>query len=443
MAVLVGLLLCLAAFQSTVSADLHSDYAHYAVLDPAEKMKLFWTADWDAKTVSFAVEAETTGWIELGFSDGTGDMVGSDVVIGWVKDNKGYLTDRFVTSDSIPTIDKQQDYELTGSQESGGKTVLKFKRKFDTCDQQDRRLEKGVTNVVYAYGTEDPVSPMNIDKEVSKGSRSVLLLSKRDIRNIDKTGWTSFAMTANLEPIIKEGNEGLVHHYVLSGCHGNFTESDFHEGVHCLAGSRIMYTKCQKRHMVAVWTVGGEAVYLPSHVGVPIGGNHSPNVFLLEIVYDNPQQIKGRQDSSGVKVYYTNKLQEYDSGIISPMFNSTSLPGGGIKVFAAMIHIHWAGHAGWTKHVRNGKKLPEIARLNNYDFDFQVGSVRFFPKICAGKCNGKCTKKRPMNRLLPVGLILTPGKAQLFILCMFFSGHAIPTRRSSHQTGELIVSLQT
>ena len=52
--------------------------------------------------------------------------------------------------------------------------------------------------MVYTYGTEDPVSPMNIDKEVSKGSRSVLLLSKRDIRNIDKTGWTSFAMTANV-----------------------------------------------------------------------------------------------------------------------------------------------------------------------------------------------------------------------------------------------------
>ena len=38
-------------------------------------------------------------------------------------------------------MDKQQDYELTGFQESGGKTLLKFKRKFDTCDNSDRKLE--------------------------------------------------------------------------------------------------------------------------------------------------------------------------------------------------------------------------------------------------------------------------------------------------------------
>ena len=30
------------------------------------------------------------------------------------------------------------------------------------------------------------------------------------------------------------------------------------------------------------------------------------------------------------------------------------------------------GRAIWTKHVRNGKELPEIGRDNNYDFNFQV-----------------------------------------------------------------------
>ena len=40
--------------------------------------------------LSGAVEAETTGWVGFGFSD-SGQMAGSDVVIGWVKDNNGYL----------------------------------------------------------------------------------------------------------------------------------------------------------------------------------------------------------------------------------------------------------------------------------------------------------------------------------------------------------------
>ena len=96
MFVALPLLLCLAAFHLTVSADLLSEYAHHAVLDAEEKMKLFWTIDWDAKSVSFALEAKTTGWVGFGFSTGSGQMVGSDVVIGWVKDNNGYLTVRYV-----------------------------------------------------------------------------------------------------------------------------------------------------------------------------------------------------------------------------------------------------------------------------------------------------------------------------------------------------------
>ena len=92
MAVTLLTFLCLASFHCAVCADLFSEYAHNAVLDTEEKMKLFWTVDWDAETVSFALEAATTGWVGFGFSGRSGQMVGSDVVIGWVKDNKGYLT---------------------------------------------------------------------------------------------------------------------------------------------------------------------------------------------------------------------------------------------------------------------------------------------------------------------------------------------------------------
>ena len=76
---------------SAAAADLSKIYSHHAVLDPEEKMKLYWTVDWDGKSVSFAVEAETTGWVGFGISSGNGRMVGSDLVIGWVKDGQGYL----------------------------------------------------------------------------------------------------------------------------------------------------------------------------------------------------------------------------------------------------------------------------------------------------------------------------------------------------------------
>ena len=103
-------LLFLAVFPSAVCTDLFSEYADHAVLDAEEKMKLFWNIDWDAETVSFAVEAETTGWVGFGFSTGSGQMIGSDVVIGWVKDNKGYLT---VTNTRIAQMFKRRTCVFT------------------------------------------------------------------------------------------------------------------------------------------------------------------------------------------------------------------------------------------------------------------------------------------------------------------------------------------
>jgi len=75
-------------------ADLSSEYDHFVALDPAEKMKLYWTVNKADESISFALEAATTGWVGLGFTPGTGRMIGADMVIGWVKDDKPYLTVR-------------------------------------------------------------------------------------------------------------------------------------------------------------------------------------------------------------------------------------------------------------------------------------------------------------------------------------------------------------
>ena len=45
-----------------------------------------WNFDIAAKTIHFAVNVSTGGWIGFGVSP-TGQMPGSDVVIGWVADN--------------------------------------------------------------------------------------------------------------------------------------------------------------------------------------------------------------------------------------------------------------------------------------------------------------------------------------------------------------------
>lgn len=38
-------------------------------------------------------------------------------------------------------MDEKQDYDLKSLTETGGKTTMKFKRQFDTCDDQDNKIE--------------------------------------------------------------------------------------------------------------------------------------------------------------------------------------------------------------------------------------------------------------------------------------------------------------
>ena len=71
-------------------ADLSSEYDHFASLDELGSYNLYWSVE--KNEVSFAVEVQTTGWVGFGISSGNGKMKGSDLVIGWVKDCKGYLT---------------------------------------------------------------------------------------------------------------------------------------------------------------------------------------------------------------------------------------------------------------------------------------------------------------------------------------------------------------
>ncbi|KAL9987415.1 hypothetical protein ACROYT_G001716 [Oculina patagonica] len=421
------------ALISASAADLSSEFAHHAVLDPAELMKLYWTVDWDKETVSFAVEAATTGWIGFGFSSGNGKMAGSDVVIGWVKDSKGYLTDRFADEERLPPLDKENNYELTGFEESDKKTVLRFNRKFDTCDPRDRKIEQGTTKVVFAYHTEDPKSDIDIKYHTFRGSRSILLLNNMDEKQVNETGWKDFVMKnknitipkkrttywcslirapeikakhhiTKFEPYIQKGNEGLVHHLVIYECHnrGQFNDSvHYGPGFDCHDYANMPFGECYFYSIVGVWAVGAQAFYYPPNVGYVIGSADSPNSYMLEIHYDNPKEIEGRKDSSGLRFFYTPNLRKYDAGVLpvgesslpymvippkqkswitygfcpkecsQEMLNSTTLPGKGIKVFAAFLHTHLQGSAIWTKHVRDGVELTEIARDDNYDFNFQ------------------------------------------------------------------------
>lgn len=84
----VSMFVVLGTFQAKfINGDLSSEFTNSAVLDEAATVTLYWSVDWDSKTVTFAVEALTTGWVGFGISAGRGQMIGADIVIGGVADD--------------------------------------------------------------------------------------------------------------------------------------------------------------------------------------------------------------------------------------------------------------------------------------------------------------------------------------------------------------------
>ena len=53
--------------------------------------------------------------------------------------------DRYADARSLPPKDREQNYVLTGFEETGKKTVLRFNRKIDTCDPRDRKITVIIT----------------------------------------------------------------------------------------------------------------------------------------------------------------------------------------------------------------------------------------------------------------------------------------------------------
>ena len=54
----------------------------------------------------------------------------------------------------------------------------------------------GTTKVVFAYHSEDPVSPMEMKHHEFRGAKAIVLLNNVDNRNVDETGWRKFDLTA-------------------------------------------------------------------------------------------------------------------------------------------------------------------------------------------------------------------------------------------------------
>jgi len=112
-------------------------------------------------SIIFQVEAQTHGWVGLGFAPGT-TMTGADLAIGGVKGGSGYLWDRHGVGNTYPPMDGKQDFELISGSENATHTILKFRRKLDTGDKDDWKFGDKQPYLLWAFNPNDATDANNM-----------------------------------------------------------------------------------------------------------------------------------------------------------------------------------------------------------------------------------------------------------------------------------------
>ncbi|XP_070572311.1 DBH-like monooxygenase protein 1 homolog [Ptychodera flava] len=427
---LAVLLICDVATGS-IPVPTSQDYTHNVIVDGHDNFHVFWK--FDNTTITFEMHVRTTGWVGFGFSP-DGGMPGSDMVMGWVTDDgEVVFSDRHATAFAEPVVDDSQDYTLLHGEEADGYTILKFERPIDTCDDQhDWLLTSDTTRVIWSHHTEDPVEGQPIPAHTHRGVKSIRLFSvgveanpdlgedvvTYDIRNnnylIPATHTTYYCLGYKLpelnskhhmiayEPVIQAGNEAYVHHVLVYQCRISFNETAHHETGHICYTANMPdeWEYCSSTFIA--WAIGGEAFYFPEHAGFSLGSVGDPTFVMVEIHYDNPDNLDNIYDSSGIRIYYTPTLRDYDASLLSigqQVSPKQVIPPGveefrnyghclaeltqegfidratgnrtDVNVFAVALHEHLLGTAVSVMHVRDGRELRMLMKDDHYDFNYQ------------------------------------------------------------------------
>ncbi|KAK2883924.1 hypothetical protein QQF64_016266 [Cirrhinus molitorella] len=379
-------------------------------LDPEHNVQLKWGFDEIQGTILFELTVNTSGWVGFGFSP-KGGMTGADIVIGGVRPEGNYFTDRHAGGNSMPVIDQKQNYKLVSLNESNKKTVMKFLRSIEACDENDLTITNLPMKLIYAYGQTDDITYHS----TQRGTKEVNLLKYMPRVNPPNSKYfdmtmVNFTVPTNqthyhckimkapkfdrkqhiyrIEPVIT--NFDLVHHLLLYRCPPTVTEPLEGE---CYTSFRT--NQCMET--IAVWGVGGAAFELPELAGLPIGGNVGDFLYRLEVHYNNANKTAGRVDNSGLRFHYTSELRQHDAAVLGtglvvasgyaiPPKAKSFLTYGlcdtayisqvleapqDLQVFSVMLHTHLAGRKVRVGHFRGGKQIDFLAVDENYDFEYQ------------------------------------------------------------------------
>ncbi|XP_060519167.1 MOXD1 homolog 2-like, partial [Cylas formicarius] len=345
-----------------------------------------------------------------------------------VKHSPGSATDR------EPEVDPSQDYQLLLGYENSTHTVLRFRRKLDTCDHHDIPITNDTMRLVWAFHQDEPVGgavgPKSLPRHdtTSRGAQSLYLVQRADqeapspeetvkiweLRNPavevplipgESLHWCRvFRIPQSInrkhhliryEPLQgKTGANGL-QHLVLYECQDNPLVEKLADspGRQCHDLHSQPFIICNT--VVASWARGSEGFSFPPEAGYPL--DSSSRYYLLETHYTStPDATMGAIDGSGLRLFYTPQLRRHDAGVISmgmdpnwrhiippgqnkvvssghciPDCTRQAFPHSGINMFAVVMKTHKIGRQVALRHIRGSNELPPIATDDNVDSDYQ------------------------------------------------------------------------
>jgi len=137
---------------------------------------------------------------------------------------------------------------------------------------------------------------------------------------------------------------------------------------------------------------------VPLVAGFRFGPNGYKSIY-INVHYDNPAHIAGLVDNSGVRVYYTPNLRQYDAGVLElgdvSVTQPRQIPIGtntveyeyncpsectrnftdSLTIFADFLHMHMVGTQMWSTVWRGNQALGELNRVEYWDFNFQQNTL--------------------------------------------------------------------
>lgn len=140
------------------SADGVVAPGEYAANVDQRTYRLFWSST--ETTIRMAIQADTQGWVAVGFQPGR-RMKDADIVFGMLVDGSAVVLDCYSTGDFGPhRADVNQggtdDLLSWAGARTDAMTTFEFERPLETTDVYDVPLQRGASaQLIWAYGTSD------------------------------------------------------------------------------------------------------------------------------------------------------------------------------------------------------------------------------------------------------------------------------------------------